>query len=211
MNYKLDLLQPIQEVFWHLTYCRSETINALKIPLDVMKFVYFHKTYVLSLLIIGLNITCTKLWVLWICPRPTSYLYLSQLKTWLALNDEIRVKLIKIWVHSLGQFGMKKSPVRKSYGYDTLQPVQFLSSVMSEYWLRQFLAHHSNSFLFVFNDKHIESAEGWLTVTLLKVASWVTSVNFMNTTMHDSAVISYKSWGKTAQDHSGLHLSSGLQ
>jgi len=25
------------------------------------------------------------------------------------------------WVHSLGQFGMKKTPVRKRYGYETLQ------------------------------------------------------------------------------------------
>jgi len=25
-----------------------------------------------------------------------------------------------------GQFGMKKSPVRKGYGYDSLQPGQFL-------------------------------------------------------------------------------------
>jgi len=128
MGYKHDLVQLKQDVSWHLTYSRSVTYIAWKIPLDVMKFVYFHKTYVLSLLIIGLNITCTKLWVLWICPRPTSYLYLSQLKTWLALNDEIRVKLIKIWVHSLGQFGMKKSPVRKGCVYDTLQPGQVLIS-----------------------------------------------------------------------------------
>jgi len=39
-----------------------------------MKFVYLHPKYVLSVLIIGLNITCTKFWILWICTEPTSYL-----------------------------------------------------------------------------------------------------------------------------------------
>ena len=72
MGYKYDLLQPKQDVFWHLTYSRSETINAWKIPPEVMKLVYLHTTYALSVLIIGLNITCTKFWILWICPRPTS-------------------------------------------------------------------------------------------------------------------------------------------
>jgi len=57
MGYKLDLLQPKQEVFLHLTYSLSKTNNAWKIPLEVMKFVYLHPTYVLSILIIGLNIT----------------------------------------------------------------------------------------------------------------------------------------------------------
>jgi len=28
MGYKLDLLHPKQEVFWHFTYSRSETSNA---------------------------------------------------------------------------------------------------------------------------------------------------------------------------------------
>jgi len=32
MGYKLDLLQPKQEVFWHFTYSPSETSNAWKIP-----------------------------------------------------------------------------------------------------------------------------------------------------------------------------------
>jgi len=64
MGYKLDLLQPKQDVFWHLTYSRSETNNAWIIPLEVMKFVY-----------LGLNITCTKFWISCICTRPTSYLY----------------------------------------------------------------------------------------------------------------------------------------
>ena len=64
-----------QGVFWNLTYSRSETNNALKISLEVMKLVYLHTTYVLSVLIIGRNITCTKFWILWICPRPTFYLY----------------------------------------------------------------------------------------------------------------------------------------
>jgi len=40
MGYKLDLLQPKQEVFWHLTYSRSETNNAWKIAFEVMNFVY---------------------------------------------------------------------------------------------------------------------------------------------------------------------------
>jgi len=60
---------------WNLTYRRSETNNALKISPEVMELVYLHRTYVLSVLIIGLNITCTKFWILRICPQPTSYLY----------------------------------------------------------------------------------------------------------------------------------------
>jgi len=75
MGYKIDLLQPKQEVFWHLTYSRSETNNARKIPLEVIKFVYLQPTYVLSVLIIGLNTTSTKFCILCICIRPTSYLY----------------------------------------------------------------------------------------------------------------------------------------
>jgi len=51
-----------------------------------MKFVYLHPTYVLSVLIIGLNITCTKFSILWICTRPTSYLYTLSMQTWLALS-----------------------------------------------------------------------------------------------------------------------------
>jgi len=39
-------------VFWLLTYSRSETINAWKITLEVMKFVYIYPTNVLSVLII---------------------------------------------------------------------------------------------------------------------------------------------------------------
>jgi len=39
-----------------------------------MKFVYLHPTYVLSVLIIGLKITCTKFLILWIYTGPTSYL-----------------------------------------------------------------------------------------------------------------------------------------
>jgi len=73
--YKLQLLQPKQDVFWHSSYSRSDTINAWKIPVEVKKIVYLHPTYVLSVLIIGLNITCTKFWILWTFTRPTSYLY----------------------------------------------------------------------------------------------------------------------------------------
>jgi len=74
MGYKLELLQLKQQVFWQMTYSRSETNNAWKIPLEVRKFAFLHRTYFLSVLIIGLNITCTKFWILGICPRPTSYL-----------------------------------------------------------------------------------------------------------------------------------------
>jgi len=44
MAYKLNLLQPEQEVFCYFTYSRSQTGNAWKIPLDVMKFVFLHPT-----------------------------------------------------------------------------------------------------------------------------------------------------------------------
>jgi len=74
MGYKLVWLQPKQDVFWQFSYSRSETNNPWKISLEVMKFVYLHPTYVLSVLIIGLNLTCTKFWILWICTRPTSSL-----------------------------------------------------------------------------------------------------------------------------------------
>jgi len=47
----------------------------LKISLEVMKLVYLHTTYVLSLLIIGQNITCTKFRNLWISTRRSFYLY----------------------------------------------------------------------------------------------------------------------------------------
>ena len=76
MGYEFDLLQLKQGVFWNLTYRRSETNNALKISLEIMKLLYLHRTYVLTVLIVGLNITCTEFWILWIYPRPTSYLYL---------------------------------------------------------------------------------------------------------------------------------------
>jgi len=63
----------------------------------------------------------------------------------------------------------------------------------------------------LFISQHTDSAHAWLIVTLLKVASYWYSVCVINTTMRDSAFISYKSWGKLAQSHSGLHHSSGLQ
>jgi len=47
-------------VFRHLSYSRSETNNAWKIPLEVMKSVYLHLKYFLFVLIIGLNLTWTK-------------------------------------------------------------------------------------------------------------------------------------------------------
>ena len=76
---------------WNLTYSRSETNNALKISLEVMKLVYLHTTYVLSVLIIVLIITCTKFWILWIALALHPICTLSLIQTWLALNDEIRV------------------------------------------------------------------------------------------------------------------------
>jgi len=48
-------------MFSFLTYSRSETNNGWKfVSLQVMKFVYLHSTYFLSVLIVGLNITCTN-------------------------------------------------------------------------------------------------------------------------------------------------------
>jgi len=63
MGYKLDLLQPKEDVFWHLTYSRSETNKAWKISLDVINFAYLHTTYILSVLILSLNLTWTKYWI----------------------------------------------------------------------------------------------------------------------------------------------------
>jgi len=40
-----------------------------------MKFVYLQSIYFLTVLILGLNITRTKLWNLWICTSPPCYLY----------------------------------------------------------------------------------------------------------------------------------------
>jgi len=60
IGYKFDLLQIKQDVIWDLKYRRSETNNAWKISLEVMNFVYLHTEYILSVLIKGLNITCTK-------------------------------------------------------------------------------------------------------------------------------------------------------
>ena len=60
MGYKFDLLQLKQGVLSNLTYSRSETNNALKFSLEVMKLAYLYRTYVLSVLIIGLNITYTN-------------------------------------------------------------------------------------------------------------------------------------------------------
>jgi len=133
MGYKHDLLQPKQEVFWHLKYSRTETNKAWKIPLEVMKAVYLHSIYFISVPIIGLNITCTKFWNLWICIRPT-----FNLKT-IWTRNTTRVKWCNtciasqylgsfICIHLLAQFGMKKSAVRKRYGYDTLQTGQVPSS-----------------------------------------------------------------------------------
>jgi len=89
MGYKLDLLQPKQEVF-DLTYSRSETINAWKIKIEVINYVYLHPTYVLSVPIIGLNITCTNSTFCEFASDLHPHCTLSQLKTWLALSYEIR-------------------------------------------------------------------------------------------------------------------------
>ena len=128
MGYKFDLLQLKQGVFSNLTYSRSETTSALKTSLELIKLVYLHTTYVLSVLVIGLNITYTKFWILWFCPRRTSYLYpistqnMTSAKWW---NTSIAYE-------RLGTFFRpdrhEEKPVRKRYGYDTLQLGQVLSS-----------------------------------------------------------------------------------
>jgi len=128
MGYKLDLLQLKQDVFWHLTYSRSETNNAWKISLEVMKFVYLDTTYVLSVPVIGLNITYTKFWILWICPRPTSYLYpistqnMPRAKRW---NTSIAYERLGTFIRP-GRHEEKVNQER--YEYDTLQLRQNLSS-----------------------------------------------------------------------------------
>jgi len=128
VGYKLDVLKPKQEVHWHLTHSRSETNNAWKIPLEVMKFVYLHPTYILCVPIIGLNITCINSTICEFAFDLHPHCTLSEFKTWLALNNEIRALLLNVWVHSLSLFGMKKCPDRKGYGYETRQPGQVLSS-----------------------------------------------------------------------------------
>ena len=128
MGYKLDLLQPKGEVFWHFKYSRSETSNAWKIPLEVMKFVYLNPTKVLSVLIIGLNLSCTILCILWICTQPTSYLYnpskqdMTRSKWW---NTCIASQHLGTFIKTVLD---EEKPSRKGYGYDTLQPGQVLSS-----------------------------------------------------------------------------------
>jgi len=128
MGYKFDLLQLKHDMFWHLTYRRSETNNAWKISLEVMKFVYLHTTYVLSVLIIGLNITYTKFWILWICPRPTSYLYptstqnMTRAKRW---NTSTAYERLGTFIRPV-RHDEKASQER--YEYDTLQLGQVVSS-----------------------------------------------------------------------------------
>jgi len=44
MGYKLDLLQPKQDVFWHFTYSQSDTSNAWKITPEVWNlFIYIRQ------------------------------------------------------------------------------------------------------------------------------------------------------------------------
>jgi len=74
MGYKLDLLQPKQEVFWHLTYSRSEKNNAWNIPLEVMKFVFTSDIRLIFSDYMSKN-NLQKFYILWICTRPTFYLY----------------------------------------------------------------------------------------------------------------------------------------
>jgi len=128
MGYKFDLLQLKQDVFWHLTYSRSETKNAWKISLEIMKFVYLHTTYVLSVLIIGLNITYTKFWILWICPRPTSYMStissqnMTRAKRW---NTSIAYERLGTFIRPVRH---EEKATQERYGYDTLHVGQLLSS-----------------------------------------------------------------------------------
>jgi len=60
MVYKRDLLQQKEVVFRPLTYSLSVTNEAWKhVSLHVMKFVYCHSKYFLSVVIMGLNKTCS--------------------------------------------------------------------------------------------------------------------------------------------------------
>ena len=88
MGYKLDLLQPKQEVFWQVTYSRSETSNAWKIPLEVRNLCSYirHK---LSVLIIGLNITARNYAFCEFALDLHSICSHSQRNSRLALSDEI--------------------------------------------------------------------------------------------------------------------------
>jgi len=128
MGYKLDLLQPKQEVFWDLTYSRSETNKAWKITLEVMTYFVFTSAIRLICSDYRSKHNLYKFYILWFCTRPTSYLYT------LSTQNMTRAKIwntciaSKIWVHSLSLFGMKKSPARKGYGYDTLQTGRVLGS-----------------------------------------------------------------------------------
>ena len=126
--YKFVLLQLKQGVLSNLTYSRSETNNALKFSLEVMKLAYLYRTYVLSVLIIGLNITYTNFWILWIYPRPTSFVYLISTQN----MNSAKWWNTSIAYERLGTFFRpdrhEERPVRKRYGYDTLQLGQVLSS-----------------------------------------------------------------------------------
>jgi len=125
---KLDLLQPKQEVFWHLTYSRSETNNAWKITLEVMKFFVFTSVIRLICSDYWSKHNLHKFYILWNCTRPTSYLYT------LSTQNMTHAKLWNTCIASkhLGTFikpvRYEKSPVRKGNGYDKLQPGQVLSS-----------------------------------------------------------------------------------
>jgi len=59
MGYKFDLLLLKKDGFFTLDIQPIRDNNAWKISLEVMKFVYLHTTYALSVLIIGLKIICT--------------------------------------------------------------------------------------------------------------------------------------------------------
>jgi len=60
IGYKHDLLQLKEVVFWPLTYSLSVTNKAWKhVSQQVMKFLYRITTYLLSVVIMGLNITCS--------------------------------------------------------------------------------------------------------------------------------------------------------
>ena len=127
VGYKYDLIQLKQDVFWLLTYSRSES-NAWKISLEVMKFVYLDTTNVLSVLNIGINITCTKFWILWICPRPTSYLYpistqnMTRAKRW---NTSIAYERLGTFIRPVRH---EEKATQERYEYDTLQLGQDFSS-----------------------------------------------------------------------------------
>jgi len=74
-SYKHDLMQPKEVVLWGFIYSPSVTNKAWKhYSLQVIKFVYMHSSYFLSVLNMVLHITCTKFWNSCICTLSMQYM-----------------------------------------------------------------------------------------------------------------------------------------